>query len=91
MLAQVVLTQEAVLGKVTQESVISRVKVGDVASSPDALRDALNEKLQQLSSAERAELIPVMAEYHDLFRYDRSGMLPCTKASMTLKLGMLCR
>jgi hypothetical protein len=75
----------------TGDSVIKRAKVGDVATSPDALRDALNEKLQHLSTAERAELIPVMAEYHDLFRYDRSGMLPCTKASMRLKLGMLCR
>lgn len=46
--------------------------------SPVALGDALNEKLKHLSSAERAELVPVMNEYYDLFRDDRSGMLPCT-------------
>jgi hypothetical protein len=52
--------------------------VGDNGTSPDALKDALNKKLQHLSGTERAEPIPVMTEYHDLFRYDRSGMLPCT-------------
>jgi len=42
------------------------------------LRDTLKGKLKHLRSAERAELIPVINEYSDLFRYDRSGMIPCT-------------
>ena len=42
------------------------------------LRDALKGKLKHLSSAERAELVPVINEYSDLFQYDRSGMVPCT-------------
>jgi hypothetical protein len=41
-----------------------------------------------LSSTERAELVPVINEYSDLFRYDRSGMLPCTnKGFYKIKTG----
>jgi hypothetical protein len=57
---------------------VNRVSSGGDASSPGALGDVLEGKLTHLTSVERAVLIPVIAEYCDLFRYDRSGMLPCT-------------
>ena len=70
-------THRGCRGVNTVESV-NRPNVGDDASSQVILRDALKEKLKHLSSTERAELVPVINEYSDLFRYDRSGMLPCT-------------
>jgi hypothetical protein len=45
---------------------VNQVSVGDNASSPSPLGDALKKKLKQLKSAERAVLIPLIAEYHDV-------------------------
>jgi len=55
----------------------NRVTIADDGSSPGALRDALDKKLEHLSSVARDMLIPVMTKYCDLFLYDHSGMLPC--------------
>jgi len=70
-------THRGCRGANTVGSVI-RSDVGDDASSAVILIEALKEKLKHLNSTARAELVPVINEYSDLFRYDRSGKLPCT-------------
>jgi hypothetical protein len=55
----------------------ARVK-DDQEISPAELTRAIEHKLGHLENTERDVLMPVMREYHDLFKYDRSGMLPCT-------------
>jgi hypothetical protein len=50
----------------------------DQETSHVELNRAIQHKLGHLKNTESDVLMPVMREYHDLFRYDRSGMLPCT-------------
>jgi len=54
-------------------------EVYDASSTPPELNRVILEKLGHLVKAEREELAPVMSKYYDLFLYDRSGALPCTK------------
>jgi hypothetical protein len=39
----------------------------------------ITKKMEHLRSMERDVLMPVMNEYYDLFLYECSGMLPCTR------------
>lgn len=52
--------------------------IHDRESSRVKLTRAIQHKLGHLKNTERDVLVPVIREYHDLFLYDRSGMLPCT-------------
>jgi hypothetical protein len=54
----------------------ARVRDDQETSHAELTRD-IEHKLGHLENTERDVLIPVMREYHDLFKYDRSGMLPC--------------